>query len=36
MPDEELIEVLDEREWEALQYGARERVTDTELPHIRD
>ena len=36
MPDEELIGVLDEREWEALQYGARERVTDTELPHIRD
>ena len=36
MSDEELIEVLDEREWEALQYGARERVTDTELPHIRD
>ena len=36
MSDEELIGVLDEREWEALQYGARERVTDTELPHIRD
>ena len=36
MSDEELIEVLDEREWEALQYGARERVTDTELAHIRD
>ena len=36
MPDEELIGVLDEREWEALQYGARERVTDTQLPHIRD
>ena len=36
MSDEALIEVLDEREWEALQYGARERVTDTRLPHIRD
>ena len=28
--------ILDAREWEALQYGARERVTDTHLPHIRD
>ena len=28
--------ILDAREWEALQFGARERVTDTELPHIRD
>ena len=36
MSDEELIDVLDEREWEALQHGARERVTDTHLPHIRD
>ena len=36
MSDEELIEVLDEREWEALQFGARERITDTQLPHIRD
>ena len=36
LSDEELIDVLDEREWEALQYGARERVTDTRLPHIRD
>lgn len=27
--------VLDERELEALRYGARERVTDTHLPHIR-
>ena len=35
MSDEELIEVLDEREWEALQFGARERITDTQLPHIR-
>jgi 2,4-dienoyl-CoA reductase-like NADH-dependent reductase (Old Yellow Enzyme family) len=29
-------DVLDEREWEDLQMGARERVTDTHLPHIRD
>ncbi len=28
--------LLNEREWEALQFGARERVTDTHLPHIRD
>ncbi|MEX1363529.1 MAG: NADH:flavin oxidoreductase [Nannocystaceae bacterium] len=28
--------VLDERELEALRYGARERVTDTHLPHIRE
>ncbi len=36
MSDDELLEVLDEREWEALHLGARERVTDTDLPHIRD
>ena len=36
LTDEELIEVLDQREWESLQYGAREHVTDTHLPHIRD
>ncbi len=29
-------EILDPREWEALQFGARERVTDTGLPHIRE
>jgi 2,4-dienoyl-CoA reductase-like NADH-dependent reductase (Old Yellow Enzyme family) len=28
--------VLDARELEALELGARERVTDTHLPHIRD
>lgn len=28
--------ILDAREWEALQYGARERVTDMALPHIRE
>ncbi|MCY4477329.1 MAG: NADH:flavin oxidoreductase [Gammaproteobacteria bacterium] len=36
MSDQQLLEVLDEREWEALQYGARERVTDTQLAHIRE
>jgi 2,4-dienoyl-CoA reductase-like NADH-dependent reductase (Old Yellow Enzyme family) len=33
---EQLAGVLDERELEALQYGARERVTDIETDHIRD
>jgi 2,4-dienoyl-CoA reductase-like NADH-dependent reductase (Old Yellow Enzyme family) len=33
----ELLErVLDERELEALRFGYRERVTDTELEHIRE
>ncbi|MBL4689395.1 MAG: NADH:flavin oxidoreductase [Nannocystaceae bacterium] len=31
-----LAEVLTARELEALQFGARERVTDTELPHIAE
>ena len=31
-----LSKALTSREWEALQYGARERVTDTHLPHIRE
>lgn len=34
--DEELDRVLDAREREALRYGYRERVTDVELPHVRD
>jgi 2,4-dienoyl-CoA reductase-like NADH-dependent reductase (Old Yellow Enzyme family) len=34
--DEEIDAVLDPRELEDLRYGARERVTDVELPHIRD
>jgi dimethylglycine catabolism A len=34
LDDEALAELLDERELEALQRGARERVTDTHLPHI--
>jgi len=34
---EELIEnVLDERELEALRFGYRERVTDTQLAHVRE
>ena len=36
LPSEEQRRMLSEREWEALQYGARERVTDTEVEHIRD
>ncbi len=31
-----LDRVLDERELESLRYGYRERVTDTDLPHIRE
>jgi len=36
LDDAALQAVLDAREWEALQKGARERVTDVDLPHIRD
>ncbi len=36
LPAEALQSVLDAREWEALQFGARERVTDMELPHVRE
>ena len=33
----ELLElVLDDRELESLRFGYRERVTDTELAHIRE
>jgi 2,4-dienoyl-CoA reductase-like NADH-dependent reductase (Old Yellow Enzyme family) len=35
-PDELLDRVLDERELESLRYGYRERVTDTDLAHIRE
>jgi 2,4-dienoyl-CoA reductase-like NADH-dependent reductase (Old Yellow Enzyme family) len=35
-PEELLEAVLDERELESLRYGYRERVTDMELPHVRD
>ncbi|MFL6213909.1 MAG: NADH:flavin oxidoreductase [Blastocatellia bacterium] len=35
--DDGLIDrALDERELESLRYGYRERVTDTDLPHIRE
>jgi 2,4-dienoyl-CoA reductase-like NADH-dependent reductase (Old Yellow Enzyme family) len=34
--DEALDKVLDERELESLRYGYRERVTDIELPHIKN
>ena len=34
--DETLADVLNERELEALRYGARERVDDVHLPHIRE
>ncbi len=36
LEDEQLCEVLGEREWEALTMGQRERVTDTHLPHIAE
>lgn len=36
MPDEELDDIIDARQLEALRMGFRERVGDTHLPHIRD
>jgi len=36
LPHEELLALLDERERESLERGARERVTDTHLPHIAE
>ncbi len=36
LPPAELASVLSPRELEALHFGERERVTDLELPHIRD
>lgn len=36
MSDDELSSILDEREFENLTRGFRERVTDVEQPHIRD
>jgi 2,4-dienoyl-CoA reductase-like NADH-dependent reductase (Old Yellow Enzyme family) len=36
LPDDELARVLETRELEALKYGYRERVTDVDLPHIRE
>jgi 2,4-dienoyl-CoA reductase-like NADH-dependent reductase (Old Yellow Enzyme family) len=35
-PDETLRRVLDERELESLQFGYRERVTDTHLAHVAE
>ncbi|HWS55805.1 MAG TPA: hypothetical protein VN228_16820 [Pyrinomonadaceae bacterium] len=35
-PAEVLEKVLDERELESLRFGYRERVTDTDLPHVRE
>lgn len=34
--DESLAKVLTRREYEAYAFGYRERVTDTDLPHIKD
>lgn len=36
LDDEQLADVLDKGEWEALQHGYRERVTDTQLPQIKE
>ena len=36
MDESELEQVLTPRELEALRFGYRERVTDTDLPHISD
>src|ERR1700749_1054408 len=35
-PEEVVERVLDERELEALRFGYRERVTDTQLAHVRE
>ncbi len=36
LPHDALLAILDAPEVEALEFGARERITDTHLPHIRD
>jgi 2,4-dienoyl-CoA reductase-like NADH-dependent reductase (Old Yellow Enzyme family) len=36
LPEEEWPRYLSERELESVRFGERERVTDTELAHIRD
>jgi dimethylglycine catabolism A len=36
LSDEQLASVLSARELEGLRFGYRERVTDTDLPHIRN
>ncbi len=35
-PEELLDRILDERELESLRFGYRERVTDVDLPHVRE
>ncbi|MFL6333186.1 MAG: NADH:flavin oxidoreductase [Pyrinomonadaceae bacterium] len=35
-PDDVVERVLDERELESLRFGYRERVTDTQLEHVRE
>src|SRR5712692_4953474 len=35
-PDAVVDRILNERELESLRFGYRERVTDTDLPHIRE
>jgi 2,4-dienoyl-CoA reductase-like NADH-dependent reductase (Old Yellow Enzyme family) len=36
LPESEVAKVLDARELESLEFGARERVTDMHIDHIRD
>jgi 2,4-dienoyl-CoA reductase-like NADH-dependent reductase (Old Yellow Enzyme family) len=36
LPEDELGEILTDREMESLLYGYRERVTDTSLPHVAE
>lgn len=36
LDDESLAATLSPKEWEDMQFGYRERVTDTELPHVED
>jgi 2,4-dienoyl-CoA reductase-like NADH-dependent reductase (Old Yellow Enzyme family) len=36
LPPDALARVLDAGELESLEFGARERITDTHLPHVRD
>lgn len=36
MSNDERCAVLTEREWQSLEYGQRERITDMAVPHVRD
>src|SRR5438552_1871548 len=36
LEEDDLLRVLSRAEFEALQFGYRERVTDTHLPHVRE